>query len=94
MILPPEATAGALVGAATADGLATTAADGLGPAGAALAAGLGLAAAAGAEVGAAAAGAVVAAAGAGGAGGELQAASKPLAAPPANTRSSRRRLKP
>jgi hypothetical protein len=72
-----------------ADGLAATAADGLG---AALAAGLGLAAAAGAEVGAAAAGAVVAAAG--GAGGELQAASSPLAALPANTRSSRRRLKP
>ena len=67
--------------------------DGLGTAGAALAAGLGLAATgAGADVGAATAGPIVAAAG--GAGGELQAASKPLAAPPANTRSSRRRLKP
>jgi len=80
-----------VVGAATAEGLATTAGDGLGADGAALAAGLGLAAA-GAEVGAATAGAVVAAAG--GAGGELHAARSPLAALPAKTRSSRRRLKP
>src|SRR2546423_156703 len=78
MVLPPDATAGAVVGAATADGLAAAPADGLGAAGAELAAGL-----AGAADGAAGAdGADVAGAAAGGAGGELHAASRP----PANIR--------